>query len=64
MANPLGSLSESADPFSGATVENRMKTGVLLPIVSKKEALQYFVTSLVTSKYPHAPAPIKIIDLY
>jgi len=41
-----------------------MKTGVLLPIVSKKEALQYFVISLVTSKYPHAPAPIKIIYLY
>jgi len=40
-----------------------MKTGVLLPIVSKKEALQYFVISLVTSKYPHAPAPIKIIYL-
>ena len=58
MANPLGSLSESAEPFSPATVENLIKTGVLFPKVSKNLALQYFVTSLVTSKYPHAPAPI------
>lgn len=54
-ANPLGSLSESADPASPPTVENLAKTGVLFPTESKNFALQYFVTSAVTSKYPCAP---------
>lgn len=35
MAKPRGSLSDSADPFSPVTVENRTKTGVFFPIVSK-----------------------------
>ena len=49
---PLGSLSVSEDPFYPATVENLVKTGVFLPMVSKTLALVYLVTSWVTSKYP------------
>jgi hypothetical protein len=50
IANPLGSRSQSAEPFSPPTVEKRAKTGVRLPILFKNFALQYFVTSCVTSK--------------
>lgn len=47
------------------TVENLIPRGVFLPIFSKILALQYFVMSCVTSKYPKAPAPIKIkINIY
>ena len=49
---PLGSLSVSDDPFSPATVENRVKTGVFFPMDSKTLALVYLETSWVTSKYP------------
>ena len=44
-ANPLGSLSVSAEPFSPPTVENLTNAGVLLPIVSNNLALQYFEIS-------------------
>ena len=37
------------------TVENRTAMGVLLPISLNTLALQYFVMSSVTSKYPKAP---------
>lgn len=50
--NPLGSLAESAEPFSPPTVENRVKMGVRLPTWLRNLALQYLVMSLVTSKYP------------
>lgn len=39
------------------TVENLTATGVRFPISLKTLALQYFVISWVTSKYPNAPAP-------
>ena len=64
MPNPLGSLSVSALPFSGITVENLAKTGVYLPIVSNNLALQYLVISFVTTKTPWAPVPLACAALY
>ena len=55
--DPLGSLSESAEPLSPPTVENLTNTSVLLPTLERNLALVYLVTSAVTSKYPCAPAP-------
>lgn len=48
-------LTVSADPFSPPTVENLTATGVCLPMLENKSALQYCVISCVTSKYPNAP---------
>ena len=47
----------SALPSSPATVEKRMNSGVRLP-GCRKSALQYWVTSSVTSKKPWAPPPL------
>lgn len=58
IANPLGSLSVSENPASPKVVEKRTATGVRFPTLSNNLALQYFVISWVTSKYPNAPAPL------
>ncbi len=57
MANPLGSLTVSAEPDSPPTVEKRMAIGVFLPIFSNTQAFEYFLMSWVTSKWPKAPEP-------
>jgi hypothetical protein len=44
-------------------VEKRTQIFVLLPTFSKNLALQYFVASCVTSKYPKAPAPLACTTL-
>jgi hypothetical protein len=55
-------LTVSADPLSPPTVENRIAIGVFLPTFEKTLALQYFVMSCVTSKYPKAPNGQKHIN--
>lgn len=55
---PLGSLSVSPEPCSPIVVENLAKIGVCFPTASKSLALQYLVTSLVTTKTPCAPVPL------
>lgn len=48
-------LAVSADPLSPPTVENLAATGVCFPTHENISALQNFVISCVTSKYPNAP---------
>jgi hypothetical protein len=55
------SRSASAAPRSPATEENRMKTGVSLPILLKSFARLYRVMSCVTVKVPYAPQPFACI---
>lgn len=52
IANPLGSLSESAEPDSPPTVENLKNIGVYFPTSFKNLALQYLLISFVTVKTP------------
>jgi hypothetical protein len=55
-ANPLISLTVSADPFEGATVESLARTFVFLPTSLKRFAEVMCEISCVTSNSPHAPA--------
>jgi len=52
MATPRTSRSASAAPRSPATVENRKKHGVFLPVAEKRSALVYSVMSPVTVSVP------------
>jgi len=61
---PLGSLYVSGAPFSPATTENLVKTGVIFPIDSNTFAFVYFETSWVTLKKPCAPLPLAWTTLY
>lgn len=56
--SPRRSLTLSGCPRFPAIVEKRPVTDVRLPISEKRSALLYLApTSVVTSKYPCAPAP-------
>jgi hypothetical protein len=50
--HPLTSLTVSADPLSGPTVDILANAGVLVPTLERKAALVISVTSCVHSKQP------------
>ena len=63
IAQPRGSLTVSAEPRSGPTVEIRSITGVVVPMPLRKLADVISEMSWVTSNVPKAPAALACTTL-